>query len=95
MKKITLALLLAAVATTNFQCKPPEPAPGAATFTFEVEEDKDFSNLPALQSFVCGVADDGQWLLFGGRTNGFHGFADNQTFPFKLARLTALPVISG
>ncbi len=57
-------------------------------FTFSVVEESDpsYGNLPALQSFVFG-SQDGNWIMFAGRTNGFHGFAadSNTNFPVKKA----------
>ncbi len=83
MKKIALLLLAAAGITTSYQCKP--PAPESSTFSFTIEEDNSFTNLPALHSFGLGET-EGAWLLVGGRTNGFHGFnLPDQNFPFKTA----------
>lgn len=54
-------------------------------FIYEIEKNTAYSNLPALQSFVFGQSGD-DWLLFGGRTNGFHGFKEPaEDFPFKKA----------
>ena len=54
-------------------------------FIYEVEKNNTYTNLPALQSFVFGQSSD-NWLLFGGRTNGFHGFQEPaEDFPFKKA----------
>jgi len=76
-------LLMAATAIgTSYQCKP--PAPKDTGFTFTIEADNSFTNLPALQSFSFGEH-NGNWLMFGGRTNGFHGFNANQNFPYKMA----------
>lgn len=54
-------------------------------FIYDVELNTSYTNLPALQSFVFGQSGD-NWLLFGGRTNGFHGFQEPaEDFPFKKA----------
>jgi len=44
------------------------------SFTLTVTEDSSFTKLPALQSFVFAEK-GGDWLMFSGRTNGFHGFS--------------------
>ena len=87
MKKITIALAPALVALCFQSCQPSvPPEEGAATFSFTVENaTQEISGLPALQSFVLGQSSDGYWLIFGGRTNGFHGFGSQQDFPFKKA----------
>ncbi|MBS1636671.1 MAG: hypothetical protein JST26_12210 [Bacteroidetes bacterium] len=54
------------------------------TFTLTVSEDTSFRNLPELMSFVHAVS-QGKWIMFSGRTNGFHGFGVNQNFPKRLA----------
>ena len=51
---------------------------------FSLKPSQKLKNLPALQSFVFGQSGN-YWLLIGGRTNGFHGFANDQDFPFKKA----------
>jgi hypothetical protein len=51
---------------------------------FSLQPSRKFTNLPALQSFVFAKWGN-YWLLMGGRTNGFHGFANDQNFPFKKA----------
>jgi hypothetical protein len=81
MKKTLLLPLLAAICMTNYSCT---PKPETSTFEFTVEEDHDLKNLPALQSFAFAEMND-VWLMVGGRTNGFHGFGDQQDFPFKMA----------
>ncbi|MEL6731666.1 MAG: hypothetical protein AAFP83_11110 [Bacteroidota bacterium] len=58
--------------------------PDAPSFSFTVTQTAKFPNLPALQSFVLGQSGS-KWLIFGGRTNGFHGFGEASTFPFKKA----------
>ncbi|MEL6132786.1 MAG: hypothetical protein AAFR59_05410, partial [Bacteroidota bacterium] len=58
--------------------------PQTPAFSFSVKQSTKFKNLPALQSFVWGTS-GGKWLIFGGRTNGFHGFGEDETFPFKKA----------
>ncbi|RYD55545.1 MAG: hypothetical protein EOP56_15640 [Sphingobacteriales bacterium] len=77
-----LTVLTAAVLIAS--CQPKEEATAPASFTFSVEQDAGFTNLPALQSFVLATDGD-DWLIFGGRTNGFHGFGSSQNFPFKKA----------
>lgn len=62
----------------------PDPAANEALFSFEVTPDTSFTGLPALQSFSIGEA-NGEWLLLGGRTNGFHGFGSMQNFPVRMA----------
>ena len=52
--------------------------------TFSLKPSQKLKNLPALQSFVFGQSGN-YWLMIGGRTNGFHGFANYQDFPFKKA----------
>jgi hypothetical protein len=82
MKKTAMAA--AAALCLLASCQPKEETPPPASFTFSVEEDAGFNNLPALQSFAMGVDGD-DWLMIGGRTNGFHGFGADEDFPFKLA----------
>lgn len=85
MKKITSLLLFASIMAATQGCKQPL-ADEDTTFTFSVEEDKtDFTGLPALHSFAIGESASGHWLMFGGRTNGFHGFGNEQDFPYKMA----------
>ncbi|HVH13351.1 MAG TPA: hypothetical protein VM759_09880 [Longimicrobium sp.] len=57
-------------------------APAAAQpFTFSVREAARQPGAPALQSLAIGEH-EGQWLLVGGRRNGFHRTSDNEsTFP--------------
>jgi hypothetical protein len=64
--------------------RPAKAQQASVPFTFSVEAVPDFNNLPALQSFVLATDGD-DWLIFGGRTNGFHGFGPVQNFPFKKA----------
>jgi hypothetical protein len=87
MKKITTGILCLIASAALYSCQSsPEEKPTPASFTFTMEEDATgLKGAPALQSFVCGTTTGGQWLLFGGRTNGFHGFGGQQDFPFKLA----------
>lgn len=84
MKKIALLLLTAAVVTTGYQCKP--TGDKGTKFTFSIEPDDPEINLPALHSFGFGTTDS-CWLMVGGRTNGFHGFGNDQNFPAKKANL--------
>lgn len=85
MKKLSLLLLAAFIVITGYRCTPSSSS-GTPSFTFTVEEDSaGFINAPGLQSFVLGVSDSGKWLMFGGRTNGFHGFGTVEDFPFKKA----------
>ncbi len=58
----------------------------APSFSFEVVPDSSFTNLPGLHSFAIGEG-NGEWLLLGGRTNGFHGFSDQQNFPVRKANM--------
>jgi hypothetical protein len=53
---------------------------------FSLKPSQKLTNLPALQSFVFAKSGN-YWLLLGGRTNGFHGFAipTGENFPFKKA----------
>jgi hypothetical protein len=70
---------------------PPEPNPGVATtsnlpYTLEIEP-VNLPNLPALESAVeaqdnvSGSPYQGDWLAFGGRTNGLHTFNSSGNFP--------------
>lgn len=60
-----------------------QPA-ATAPYTIEVIDTK-AAFAPTLQSFGFGQS-GGQWLLVGGRTNGFHGTSDNEsTFPTKFS----------
>ncbi|MGD1848428.1 MAG: hypothetical protein ACFB10_23805 [Salibacteraceae bacterium] len=57
-------------------------------FTLQINADTTHSNLPAVQSFVFGTDTLGRWLIFGGRINGFHGFAmPNEDFPYDSANV--------
>jgi len=85
MKKTALGAILA-YAMLWACCPKPQNDPG--TFTYEVVVNDTFTNLPALQSFALGETDS-CWLLLGGRTNGFHGFGDQQNFPVRRANLYA------
>lgn len=85
MKLLALAALAATILVTG--CQPKEETPKPASFTFSVEEDASFTNMPSLQSFALGTDGD-DWLMFGGRTNGFHGFGSVEDFPFKMANYT-------
>lgn len=78
-KFISLALLftLAACKESTTTITPP-------SFTLTVTEDSSFTNLPELMSFVH-ASKNGKWLMFSGRTNGFHGFGVNQNFPKRKA----------
>ncbi len=85
MKKFTFLVL---AALCFYACKSSKKDQlSGSLFSFEVVKDStDFINLPALQSFVFATADSGKyWLIFGGRTNGFHGFGKQENFPFKKA----------
>src|SRR5690606_18731723 len=86
MKKMTLLLLATAIMIAHYQCQSPSATQQTnGSFTFTIEADNSFTGLPALQSFVLGESGD-NWLMFGGRTNGFHGFsAPNQDFPYPTA----------
>ncbi len=53
-------------------------------FSITVTQDAAFTGLPDLQSFVFGSSQN-NWLMFSGRRNGFHGFANDQDFPVKKA----------
>jgi len=75
MKRMIIAcsVLLAAL----WGCGPdnkPDPQVVPEAYEFKIEEDASFSpSLPALQSFVW--AHHGKyWIMFSGRTNGFHAF---------------------
>ncbi|MBA4198311.1 MAG: hypothetical protein C0459_12235 [Chitinophaga sp.] len=72
-----------------YACKSSNKSDASSTlFNYEVTIDKDLTNLPALQSFCFGTttSDSGKyWLMFGGRTNGFHGFGGQENFPVKKA----------
>jgi hypothetical protein len=84
MNKIVLLALLA-IAVTNYRCtSPAKQTTGTPSFSYTIEEDNSFTGLPALQSFVFGESDS-CWLMFGGRTNGFHNFYQDQNFPYKKA----------
>lgn len=88
MRKITGLLLMAVILITGYSCKRKTPAGKTTDFSFTVERANDFTGLPALQSFAFAtttIGDSTYWLMFGGRTNGFHGFGGQQDFPFKLA----------
>lgn len=79
-------ILTAAIACKN----QPTHNAGSSGFTFSIDTLSGFENLPSLQSFAFANANNGQqWLLFGGRTNGFHGFDTSKgqaaNFPFKKA----------
>lgn len=45
---------------------------------YSVAQDNDFTGLPALQSFVFASYQN-YWIMFSGRTNGFHGFDTSAT----------------
>lgn len=89
MKKFTILLPLAAlILLTN--CKQEKERPteheDRSEFTFTVQEaTEDFKSLPSLHSFAYAKASTGEWLMLGGRTNGFHGFGDEENFPVKKA----------
>lgn len=89
MKKLTLLLPIAAMLLlTNCTQENEEPKEqeNQNGFTFTVQESTEgFKNLPALQSFAFAKASTGEWLMIGGRTNGFHGFGEDQDFPVKMA----------
>lgn len=87
MKKTALFGLLATAAILNFSsCKDEAHLPDPPQYSFTVEPvTEGFTHAPALQSFAIGVGDNGDWLMFGGRTNGFHGFGATENFPFKKA----------
>lgn len=61
------------------------PITDDAPFSVLVELDNSKTHLPTLQSFVLATAND-TWLMFAGRTNGMHKFADyeKKSFPPKL-----------
>ncbi|MGL4599693.1 MAG: hypothetical protein ACRCYO_19360 [Bacteroidia bacterium] len=65
-------------------------------FEFSVVEDAGFKNLPALQSFVLGV-NNANWIMFGGRTNGFHSFPplESTNFPSKKANDSIFVYVPG
>jgi hypothetical protein len=54
--------------------------------------------LPTMQSFTAGQS-QGLWVLFGGRTNGMHGFTDDplQNFPprYQNRRIWVIDPVSG
>lgn len=84
MRKIVL-LALTAMALVNYSCTPTgQQSEGEPSFSYTIEEDNSFTGLPALQSFAFGESDS-CWLMFGGRTNGFHNFYQDQNFPYKKA----------
>ncbi|MEQ9262408.1 MAG: hypothetical protein RLP14_04515 [Owenweeksia sp.] len=90
MKKSTLGLLLLGLVLIS-SCKNSDPEKkeedkllAPTTFSYRIEMNNSMTHLPALQSFVLGTSGD-YWLLIGGRTNGFHGFGNQQNFPFKKA----------
>lgn len=59
----------------------PVPTPAPLSFYFKVEPDNTKKNFPAIQSFVFAEK-NGYWLMFSGRTNGFHGFnSKSSNFP--------------
>ncbi|MCW3070520.1 MAG: hypothetical protein JWO44_410 [Bacteroidetes bacterium] len=73
MKTNSLALVLSLAAL--YSCGPDHKKENTTpSFTLTVTEDNSFTQLPSLQSFVFANK-DGNWLMFSGRTNGFHGFA--------------------
>ncbi len=66
-------------------------------FQFNVVEDASFtSKLPALQSFVLGVSNN-NWIMFAGRTNGFHSFPplESTNFPSKKANDSIFVYVTG
>jgi hypothetical protein len=78
-------LVVFAISCNNQKTQTP-----TTNFSFTVDTLSGFENLPALQSFAFASANNGQqWLLLGGRTNGFHGFdtskGQDANFPFKKA----------
>ncbi|HEU4717811.1 MAG TPA: hypothetical protein VFU15_08250 [Bacteroidia bacterium] len=85
MKKI-FALLLTAAVIVSCNNNPPVSASASApdTFVFTVTQSTKLTRLPALQSFVFARDSvTGCWLMFSGRTNGFHNFpaAADSSFP--------------
>jgi hypothetical protein len=85
MKMQKLTMLFCGCMLFLLGCNQTETTSSPGGFSFTVTPASQFTNLPPLQSFVFAQTDS-CWLLFGGRTNGFHGFAEPDTdFPFKKA----------
>ncbi|HBF19231.1 MAG TPA: hypothetical protein DDW81_03980, partial [Cryomorphaceae bacterium] len=86
--KLQLAGLLLLGLVTFPSCKnspsEEEPAQFTESLAYRVQASTTHTSLPALQSFVFASYNE-YWLLIGGRTNGFHGFGNQQDFPFKKA----------
>jgi hypothetical protein len=80
MKNNSLVLVLGLAAL--YSCGPDHKKESTApSFKLTVTEDNSFTKLPGLQSFVF-ASNEGNWLMFSGRTNGFHGFAEpGMNFP--------------
>jgi len=86
MKKTLITLILLAITFCLFFYKCSNRNLGETKFNFSIVENKDFKNLPALQSFAFATYKD-YWIMLGGRTNGFHGFPNQPTpaFPYSKA----------
>jgi hypothetical protein len=58
-------------------------------FNLELEEVRSCPALPGLHSFIAATS-EGNWLIFGGRIAGLHGFADGvNNFPRTSANVKA------
>lgn len=101
MKNLIYSLALLCVTLINYSCKSEKAknttetkqdqvletdlsVSNAAPFSVVVTEDTSRTFLPSLQSFVLATSGD-TWLMFAGRTNGMHDFADytETSFPHQ------------
>ncbi len=74
---------LALIAISLWSCGPSKNKAAKPEFSFTVTLDNNpnYAKLPQLQSFVFENY-KGNWLMFSGRTNGFHNFSEpGQDFP--------------
>ncbi|MCW3083855.1 MAG: hypothetical protein JWP12_1221 [Bacteroidetes bacterium] len=77
---------LALIAISLWSCGPADTTTKPEfTFTVTADANPNYAKLPPLQSFIFENY-KGNWLMFSGRTNGFHNFSEpGQDFPKLMA----------